>query len=89
MQAAASARSMVVFPEAEREAVDCVQALAEALREDFVVWDLVTHRGRKEAKRRGIHETPRVVFRSEGPESVDAFQVRARALLRGTPVLSS
>ncbi len=82
MQAAASARAVVMLPEAEREALDRVQILAEALHEDLVVWDLSTHRGRKEARRLGIRETPRVVFRSGGPESVAAFQARAAALLR-------
>jgi hypothetical protein len=81
MHAAASARSVTMFPEAEREALDRVQALAEALHEDFIVWDLATRRGRKEAARRGIRGTPRVVFRSGGPETVEAFQARAGVLL--------
>ena len=86
MHAAASTRSVSVLPEAERTAVDRVQVLAEALHEEFVVWDLATRPGRREAHRRGIRETPRVVFRAGGPESVEAFQSHAGALIRETKI---
>jgi len=89
MHAAAAARSLVVFPQAERDALDRLQSLAEALHEDFVVWDLSTLRGRREARRRHIQETPRVVFRSGGPESVEAFQARASILLKERKVVAS
>jgi hypothetical protein len=89
MHAAASTRSMTTFPEAEREALDRVQVLADALHEDLLVWNLATRRGRKEAQRRGIRVTPRVVFRSGGPESVEAFQARAGDLLHRPKVPAS
>ncbi len=89
MHAAASARSLVLLPEPEREALDRVQALAEALHEDLVVWDLATRRGRQAAKRRAIRDTPRVVFHSGGPENVQTFLARAQGLLRGAPVAAS
>lgn len=89
MQAAAAAKSMLVLPRVERDALDRLQVLAEALHEDFVVWDLSTLRGRREARRRHIRETPRVVFRSGGPESVEAFQARAANLLRAKQVVAS
>ncbi len=89
MHAAAAAGSVLVLPKAESEALDRMQSLAEALHEDFVVWDLATLRGRREARRRHIRETPRVVFRSGGPESVQAFQARAAALLRKKTVMAS
>lgn len=81
--------SVLVLPQVESEALDRLQSLAEALHEDFVVWDLSTHRGRREAQRRHIRETPRVVFRSGGPESVQSFQARAAVLLRKKPVIAS
>lgn len=82
MRAAASTRSIILLPEAEQDALRRVQEFAEALHEDLVVWDLATHRGRRAAKRRGVRETPRVVFRSAGPESVEAFQAQVAAFLR-------
>lgn len=86
MRAAAVTHSLVLLPEAERAALDSVQALAERLREKVVVWDLATRGGRKEAKRRGIRETPRVVFGSWGPVSVDIFRDRMEAVPRERPV---
>ncbi len=80
---------VLVLPQAESEALNRLQSLAEALHEDFVVWDLSTLRGRREARRRHIRETPRVVFRSGGPESVETFQARAAALLRKKVVVAS
>ncbi len=89
MHTAPVAGSVLVLPQAESEALDRMQSLAEALHEDFVVWDLATIRGRREARRRHIRVTPRVVFRSGGPESVEAFQARAAGLLSKKPVMAS
>ena len=89
MTAAASAWSVSMVPEAEQEALNRVQVLADAIGEDLVVWDLATHRGRREARRRGIRETPRVVSHSGRPETVEAFQVQVDALLRGAKIPAS
>ena len=87
--AAPSVWSVSMVSEGEREALNRVQVLAEAIGEELMIWDLATHRGRQEARRRGIRATPRVIYRSGTPESVEAFQARAGALLRGTRVPAS
>jgi hypothetical protein len=86
MRAAAEARSALVYAEPERRALEQVQALAAALREELVVWDVSTLRGRRAARRHGIRATPRVVYQSGPGERVDTFAARARALLRGLAV---
>ena len=87
--AAPSVWSVSMVSEGEREALNRVQVLAEAIGEELMIWDLATHRGRQEARRRGIRATPRVIYRSGTPETVEAFQARAGALLRGTRVPAS
>ena len=86
MAAAASVWSVSMVPEAEQEALNRVQVLADAIGEDLIIWDLATYRGRREARRRGIRATPRVIYRSGTPETVEAFQARAGALLRGAKI---
>jgi len=79
MRAAASSRGFRVFPEEHREALDRVTALASALHEELVIWDVATRQGRKAARRKGVRWTPAVLFGPGGPESVSEFVRRVAA----------
>jgi hypothetical protein len=88
MHAAASSRSFKSFPEKDREALDRVPALADALREELVIWDVATIRGKLAARRRGVRQTPTVVLRTGTVESLVEFEKTASELLRARPVPS-
>ncbi len=76
-----SARRLRFLPQAHQDAVDRLTALAGALREELVVWDVATARGRRAAHRKGVRTTPAVLHGLEKPESVAAFTRTARAAL--------
>lgn len=82
IRAAASSRALRVFSEKDREALESVPALADALHERFVLWDVATIRGRLVALRRGVSQTPAIVFGAGKPESLAAFEKRVTGLLQ-------
>ncbi len=84
MRAAAATRGLRVFLGEQREALDRVTALADALHEKIVVWDVATRGGRRAARRKGVHGTPMVLVGPGPAESVNDF-LRAAIASPRTP----
>lgn len=83
MRAASASRGLRIYSEGDRDALERVPTLAEALGERLVIWDVGTLRGRLVARRRGVRMTPAVVYGSnEGAISPASFEEKASALLR-------
>lgn len=88
MRAASATRALKIYPQKDLEALERVRALADALAEKLIVWDLATFRGRRVARRRGVRETPAVTFGSNEVDSVEGFEEKVSAVLRTKEVAS-